>query len=110
MVSQLWRHLAACDLAVVQGGGTTSLELEALRVPFLFFPVEHHSEQEVTVAGRLARHGAGIRMKVSSTSPEQMADAMVANLGANVRYPEIPCRGVQLAANLILERIGLRFG
>jgi UDP:flavonoid glycosyltransferase YjiC (YdhE family) len=110
MVSQLWRHLAACDLAVVQGGGTTSLELEALRVPFLYFPVEHHSEQEVTVAGRLSRHGAGQRMNVSSTSPEQMAEAIVANLGANVCYPEIPCRGVHLAANRILERLGLLFG
>jgi len=108
MVPQLWRHLAACDLAVVQGGGTTTLELEALRVPFLFFPVEHHSEQEVTVAGRLARHEAGVRMRVSSTSPEQMADAIVANLGAKVFYPEIPCRGVQLAASRILQRAGIR--
>jgi len=108
MVHRLWRHLAACDLAVVQGGGTTTLEVEALRVPFLFFPVEHHSEQEVTVAGRLARHGAGVRMRVSSTSPEQMADAIVANLGANVFYPEIPCRGVQLAASRILQRAGIR--
>jgi UDP:flavonoid glycosyltransferase YjiC (YdhE family) len=107
MVPQLWRHLAACDLAVVQGGGTTSLELEALRVPFLFFPVAHHSEQEITVAGRLARHGAGIRMQIPSTSPEQMADAIAANLGGRVRYPEIHCRGVQLAANRILERAGL---
>jgi predicted glycosyltransferase len=109
MVSQLWRHLAACDLAVVQGGGTTSIELEALRVPFLFFPVAHHAEQEVTVAGRLARHGAGVRMQLSSTSPEQMADAVIANLGANVCYPEIPCRGVQLAAFRILERAGICF-
>jgi UDP:flavonoid glycosyltransferase YjiC (YdhE family) len=51
MVPQLWRHFAACDLAVVQGGGTTTLEVEALRVPFLYFPVEHQSEQEATVAG-----------------------------------------------------------
>ena len=55
MVPQLWQHMAACDLAVVQGGGTTTLELEALRVPFLFFPIEHHSEQEVTVVNRLSR-------------------------------------------------------
>jgi len=108
MVPRLWRHLAACDLAVVQGGGTTTLELEALRVPFLFFPVEHHSEQEVTVAGRLARHGAGVRMRVSSTSPEQMADAIAANLGDNVCYPEVRCRGVQLAATRILQHAGIR--
>jgi UDP:flavonoid glycosyltransferase YjiC (YdhE family) len=107
MVPQLWRHMAACDLAVVQGGGTTTLEVEALRVPFLFFPVEHHSEQEVTVAGRLARHGAGVRMYVSSTSPEDMADAIAANLGVAVSYPEIPVGGARLAARRILERAGI---
>lgn len=108
MVSQLWRHMAACDLAVVQGGGATTLEAEALRVPFLFFPVEHQSEQEVTIAGRLARHGAGVRMHVSSTSPQDMADAIVANLGIKVSYPEIPVGGAHLAARRILERAGIR--
>ncbi|MBW2174731.1 MAG: hypothetical protein JRF64_08880 [Deltaproteobacteria bacterium] len=108
MVPQLWRHMAACDLAVLQGGGTTTLEAEALRVPFLFFPVEHHSEQEVTVAGRLARHGAGVRMRVSSTSPQDMADAITANLGVKVSYPEIPIGGVRLAARRILERSRIR--
>jgi len=107
MVPQLWRHLAACDLAVVQGGGTTTLELEALRVPFFFFPIEHHSEQEKSVAGRLARHGAGIRMRVLSTSPQQLADAIVANLGVNVSYPEIPSDGVHLAACRVLKRAGI---
>lgn len=35
---QLCEHLAACDVAVVQGGGTTTLELTALRRPFLYSP------------------------------------------------------------------------
>ena len=108
MVPQLWRHFAACDLAVVQGGGTTTLELEALRVPFLFFPVEHQSEQEVTIAHRLSRHGAGVRMRVSSTSPQALADAIVANLGVDLSYPEIPVDGARLAARRILERAGIR--
>ncbi len=108
MVPRLWRHLAACDLAVVQGGGATTLELEALRVPFLFFPVEHQSEQEVTIADRLARHGAGVRMHVSSTSPQGMADAIAANLGVEVSYPQIPVGGARLAARRILERAGIR--
>jgi hypothetical protein len=77
-------------------------------VPFLFFPIEHHSEQEVTVAGRLSRHGAGVRMHVSSTSPEEMADAITANLGVAVSYPEIPVGGARLAARRILERAGIR--
>ena len=107
MVPGLWRHLAACDLAVVQAGGSTTLEAEALRVPFLFFPVEHHSEQEVSVAGRLARHRAGVRMHISSTSPKDMADAIITNLGVKVSYPEIPVQGVRLAARRILERAGV---
>jgi UDP:flavonoid glycosyltransferase YjiC (YdhE family) len=39
-VHQLYRHLAACDLAVVQGGLTTCMELTANRRPFLYRPVE----------------------------------------------------------------------
>jgi UDP:flavonoid glycosyltransferase YjiC (YdhE family) len=107
MVPVLWRHLAVSDLAVVQGGGSTTLEVEALRVPFLFFPVEHQSEQEITVADRLARHGAGVRMRLATTSPEEMADAIAGNLGAKVSYPEIPVNGAQLAAMRILERAEL---
>jgi UDP:flavonoid glycosyltransferase YjiC (YdhE family) len=107
MIPQLWHHLAACDLAVVQGGGATTLEVEALRVPFLFFPVENQSEQEITVAGRLARHGAGVRMQLSSTSPGQMADAIIENLGVHVSYPETPSQGVHLAARRVLECAGI---
>jgi hypothetical protein len=108
MVPQLWRHLAACDLAVVQGGGTTTLEVEVLRVPFLFFPVKQQSEQEVTIADRLSRHGAGVRMHISSTSPQGMADAIAANLGVELSYPKIPIDGARLAARRILERAGIR--
>ena len=38
-VSDLHRHLAACDVAVVQGGLTTAMELTANRRPFLYFPL-----------------------------------------------------------------------
>ncbi len=107
MVDELWRHLAACDLGIVQGGGTTTLELEVLRVPFLFFPIENQSEQEVTVASRLARHGAGVRMRLSSTSAEQLADAIVDNLGAEVSYPPIPADAARRAARRVLERAGI---
>ena len=52
-VHQLYRHLAACDLAVVQGGLTTSMELTANRRPFLYFPLRHHFEQNFHVRHRL---------------------------------------------------------
>jgi pimeloyl-ACP methyl ester carboxylesterase len=58
-VQELYRHLAACDLAVVQGGLTTSMELTANRRPFLYFPLRHHFEQNFHVRHRLERYGAG---------------------------------------------------
>src|ERR671934_1624193 len=48
-VDDLYRHLAACDLAVVQGGLTTAMELTANRRPFLYFPLRHHFEQNFPV-------------------------------------------------------------
>ena len=38
-VDRLYRHLAVCDLAVVQGGLTTTMELTAAKRPFLYFPL-----------------------------------------------------------------------
>ena len=54
-VPDLYRHLAACDLAVVQGGLTTTMELVAGRRPFLYFPLANHFEQNRHVAHRLDR-------------------------------------------------------
>jgi UDP:flavonoid glycosyltransferase YjiC (YdhE family) len=104
MAPELWRHLAACDLAVVQGGGTTTLELEAMRRPFLYFPMEGHAEQELTVAARLERHRAGRRMPPSSTTADSLATAIVENLGAPVDYEPIPANGAETAARVILDR------
>ena len=58
-VPDLYRHLAACDLAVVQGGLTTTMELAAAQRPFLYFPLRNHFEQNRHVRHRLERYGAG---------------------------------------------------
>ena len=58
-VPDLYRHLAACDLAVVQGGLTTTMELVAAGRPFLYFPLRNHFEQNRHVRHRLERYGAG---------------------------------------------------
>ena len=58
-VHELYRHLAVCDLAVVQGGLTTAMELTASRRPFLYFPLRHHFEQNLHVRHRLERYRAG---------------------------------------------------
>ena len=55
-------HMVACDVAVVQGGLTTTMELTATGRPFLYFPLQHHFEQNFHVAHRLDRYGAGRRM------------------------------------------------
>ena len=44
-VPDLDRHLAACDLAIVQGGLTTCMELTAAGTCFLYFPLKNHFEQ-----------------------------------------------------------------
>ena len=49
-VPDLHRHLAACDIAVVQGGLTTCMELTANRRPFIYVPLRHHFEQNFHVA------------------------------------------------------------
>jgi len=101
----LFEHFAASDLAVVQGGGTTTLELTALKRPFLYFPLENHCEQQIHVAGRLARHQAGVKLVYSQTTPEILADKIIVNLGKKVNYPAIPIDGAKKAAELICQLI-----
>jgi UDP-N-acetylglucosamine:LPS N-acetylglucosamine transferase len=109
-VDRLYEHFAASDLAVVQAGGTTTLELMALRRPFLYFPLEEHFEQQVHVAGRLERHGAGVRMRYSETTRSSLAAAIFANLGQEVPYAPIPTGGSRRAAELLARRLAPRAG
>ena len=102
-VRALYEHFAASDLAIVQGGGTATLELTALRRPFLYFPLANHCEQQIHVAERLARHQAGVKMVYSQTTPEILAEKVIANLGKEVNYPPIPVDGAQKAAQLIIQ-------
>jgi len=92
-VPALYEHFAACDLAIVQAGGTTTLELTALQRPFIYFPLEGHSEQEIIVAGRLQRHQAGIRMTYTNSTDNSLAEAIIANIDSVVEYKDIPING-----------------
>lgn len=100
---RLYEHFAASDLAVVQAGGTTTLELTALRRPFLYFPLESHFEQMKLIADRLARHQAGIKLLYSQTTPERLGEAILANIGKKATWPPIPTDGAQNAARSIHE-------
>ena len=99
-VPDLYEHFAACDLAIVQGGATSTLELTALKRPFLYFPIEGHFEQ-AQVAERLTRHKAGTKMFYSQTSPESLAKKVISILGKEVSYEDIPTDGAKRAAQLI---------
>jgi predicted glycosyltransferase len=107
-VPRLYEHFAACDVAVVQGGGTTTLELTALRRPFIYFPLEGHFEQNLVVAERLARHRAGQRLLYSETTSEKLAETMVRLLGHEANWPPIPTDGARRAAELINQLVGTR--
>ncbi|MGB3315272.1 MAG: alpha/beta fold hydrolase [Albidovulum sp.] len=85
-VPNLDRHLAACDLALVQGGLTTCMELAAAGTPFLYFPLRNHFEQNFHVASRLERYNAGRKMIFAEAGPTQIAEAMLTEL----RNPRIP--------------------
>ena len=100
-VPDLFKHHAAVDLAIVQGGLTTTMELAALRTPFLYFPLRHHFEQQLHVARRLDRLGAGVRLDYDRTSPEALGAAMLEHLGKPVHSAEIPLDGTDRAARLI---------
>jgi UDP-N-acetylglucosamine:LPS N-acetylglucosamine transferase len=104
-VPDLYRHLAACDLAVVQGGLTTTMELTALRRPFVYFPLRHHFEQNFHVRHRLERYGAGRCMDYGTATPEAIAQAMAEEIGGEVRYRDVDPDGAARAAALIAELI-----
>jgi pimeloyl-ACP methyl ester carboxylesterase/predicted glycosyltransferase len=102
-VHELYRHLAACDLAVVQGGLTTTMELTAAGRPFLYFPLRHHFEQNLHVRHRLQRYHAGRCMDYQTASPADIATAIAIEIGRNVDYLPVATDGAARAAKLIAE-------
>ena len=100
-IPSLYQHFAASDLAIVQGGATTTLELTALRRPFLYFPLEGHCEQEIHVAQRLERHQAGVKMSYSQTTPMSLAEKIFSNFGKEVTYTAVQTDGAYKAAQFI---------
>ncbi len=102
-VHNLYRHLAACDLAVVQGGLTTAMELTANRRPFLYFPLKHHFEQNVHVRHRLERYRAGRCMDIDASPSEVIAEAMAAEIGRGVDYRPVESDGARRAAEHLAQ-------
>jgi len=102
-VPDLFKHHAAADLAIVQGGLSTTMELAALRTPFLYFPLRNHFEQRIHVARRLDRLGAGIRLDYDGTSAEALGAMILDRLGKPVHSAPVPTDGTERAARLLAE-------
>ena len=102
-VDRLSRHLAACDVAVTQGGLTTCMELAAAKRPFVYFPLRRHFEQNLHVRHRLERYGAGRPMDLATATPETIADAIAAALAGGATPAEVERDGAARAARLIAD-------
>jgi pimeloyl-ACP methyl ester carboxylesterase/predicted glycosyltransferase len=102
-VHNLYRHFAACDLAVAQGGLTTSMELAASGRPFLYFPLRHHFEQNVHVRHRLQNYAAGRCMDFDAATPDVIGGAIAEEIGRPTTYRPVETDGADRAAALIAE-------
>jgi pimeloyl-ACP methyl ester carboxylesterase/predicted glycosyltransferase len=104
-VPDLYRYLAASDLTITHGGLTTTMELTANRRPFLYVPLRRHFEQNLHVAHRLRRYGAGRRMDWAASAPDALADAIAAEIGREVDYLPVDAGGAARAAARLAEMI-----
>lgn len=102
-VDRLYRHLAVADLAIVQGGLTTTMELTAAKVPFIYVPLRNHFEQNVHVRARLERYGAGRFMDYEDVVPDNLASVMAEEIGRDVDYVDVETNGAAVAASMIAE-------
>ncbi|MBK0328495.1 alpha/beta fold hydrolase [Rhodobacteraceae bacterium F11138] len=104
-VPDLDRHLAACDLALVQGGLTTCMELTAAGTPFLYFPLSNHFEQNFHVASRLDRYNAGRRMIFARSGPDEITLAMLEELKAPRTPHPVAADGAARAARMLADML-----
>ena len=104
-VPNLDQHLAAADIALVQGGLTTTMELTAAGTPFLYFPLHNHFEQNFHVVHRLEQYQAGRKMIFSESNPDLIAQAMVEELIEPRLFLPVESNGAGRAASMLAELI-----
>jgi pimeloyl-ACP methyl ester carboxylesterase/predicted glycosyltransferase len=99
----LHRLLAACDVALVQGGLTTTMELTAAGRPFVYVPLQRHFEQNIHVRHRLDRYGAGRCVPWAEASAERLAEELAALCGTTPSYRPVETDGAARAAALLAD-------
>ncbi|MBK5221925.1 MAG: alpha/beta fold hydrolase [Acidimicrobiia bacterium] len=100
-IPDLHRYLAACDIAIVQGGLTTCMELTANRRPFIYVPLRHHFEQNIHVRHRLERYRAGRCLPYDELDADTLVAAMVDELRRPLDYRPVATDGAARAAELL---------
>ena len=101
-VHNLFEHLACSDLALVQGGLSTCMELVATRRPFLSFPLERHFEQCIHVQHRLHNYCADCAVRFKELSSGELAERALTAMHAPVNYKPVETDGAARAAWQIL--------
>jgi pimeloyl-ACP methyl ester carboxylesterase len=102
-VPDLWRHLAVCDVAVVQSGLTTTMELVANARPFVHVPLRNHFEQQIHVRHRLARYRAGHCMDYDDVRAETLVPALRRLLDEPVTSLPVRSGGARTAATALSQ-------
>jgi pimeloyl-ACP methyl ester carboxylesterase/UDP:flavonoid glycosyltransferase YjiC (YdhE family) len=100
-VHDLFKTLACCDLAVVQAGLSTTMELIANQRPFIHIPLRNHFEQNFHVANRIRRYGAPPPTSYEEATPRRLAQQMLQRLASNVAYAPVETDGAAKVAQLI---------
>ncbi|MDP3820903.1 MAG: alpha/beta fold hydrolase [Burkholderiales bacterium] len=101
-VHKLFEHLACSDLALVQGGLSTCMELVATRRPFLNFPLERHFEQCIHVQNRLHNYCADCSVRFRELGSGELAERALQAMHAPVNYKPVETDGAARAAREII--------
>lgn len=102
LVPNLDQHLAACDVALVQGGLTTCMELAAAGRASSILRCEIILSR-IHVAHRLRRYGAGMQMDFVASTPETIADAVAFAVFRPNRSKPVEADGPSKTAAMISE-------
>jgi pimeloyl-ACP methyl ester carboxylesterase/predicted glycosyltransferase len=105
-VHELHRLSRACDVAIVQGGLTSTMELVAAGRPFVAVPLEGHFEQQLVVRHRLDRYGARAWLPYAEATPEALAGAVARELAAGADYRPVTRHGAARAAAVLAPLVG----
>ncbi|WP_167784669.1 alpha/beta hydrolase [Ramlibacter rhizophilus] len=101
-VHNLFEHLACSDLALVQGGLSTCMELVACGKRFLSFPLERHFEQCIHVQHRLRNYCADCAVPFRGLTAASLADKALQAMASPVHYQPVELDGADRAARQIL--------